>query len=54
MDKILKIKKSKEKINEIKNQQNNEIANYKKKKENDIINNIKEINMKINQIDERL
>ena len=51
---LLKIKKSKDNINEINDRQNNEIINYNKKKENDIINNIKDINMKINQIDERL
>ena len=51
---LLKVRKNHENIDEIKGQQSNEIMNYNKKKENDIINNIKEINMKINQIDETL
>ena len=53
INEIIKIKKKKENSHDIKEKQN-EIINNNKKKEQDIINNIKAINMKKNEINERI
>ena len=53
-DILLKVKKYNENFDEKKEKQNKNIIGYNKMKENNILNNIKEINLKINQIDETL
>ena len=53
-DILIKVKKYNENFDEKKEKQNKDIIGYNKMKENNILNNIKEINLKINQIDETL
>ena len=51
---LLKLKNNNENITDNKSKSNEDFIYNNKQKENDIINNINEINLKINQIDERI